>query len=180
MRVTEVKKVPQTTADCVEILMECNLIPYKWKRTAKYKFGRLDVRVFKNEDNEYNTIVSQNGEETRIFNNLNFTDVIPLVNHLKNIAKFYYTHDYGAVFLNPYTLDLYAVGGDGGYAYSTKPKSVVQQMFENDELDLNDDEDFIEFNEHVGLESLNSVEWEAETSPDDPEFIEICEISLLE
>ena len=180
MRVIEVKKYPTSTVECVEVLMDYNLIPYKWKRTAKYKLGKADVRVFKNEDDEYNTIITEKGENTKIFNNLNITELINLINLIKVVSKFYYTHDYGAVYLNPYTLDLYVVGGDGGYGYSTKFKSQLMKKYEEDSIDWDKDfEEYVEFNQHVGLELIKNVEWEAETSPNNPEFIVICEISIF-
>jgi hypothetical protein len=181
MRVIEIAEKPKSTQECIDLLNEFNLLSYTWKRRVKYKLGEIEVRVFENEDGENNTIVTGKFVKTRVFNDLDFSRLKDLIEVLKKVAKFYFTHDYGCVYLNPYTLDLIAVGGDGGFGYSTKPKSYFQRKIDNDE-DIDWDKDFdeyVEFNQHVGLESIKSVEWEAESIPLNPEFIEICEISIL-
>lgn len=180
MRVILVDKNPKSTQECVELLNELNLYPYTWKRRAKYKLNTTELRVFENEDGEFNSIVTGKFIKTKILNDMDFRKLKNLVDILTEISKFYYTHDYGCVYLNPYTLDLIAVGGDGGFGYSTKLKSQILKKFEDDEIDWDKDfEEYVEFNKHLGLESIKSVEWEAESIPLNPEFIEICEISIL-
>jgi hypothetical protein len=182
MKVIEDTRLPKTTAECVELISDYNLIPYIWKRTTKLKFGDIEVRVFKNEDDEFVTIVTEKNSQnlTKIFENLNFSELVPIINEIKKQAKFYYTFDYGSVYLNPYTLDLYISASDGGYGYSTEPKSKLQREIDNDELDFDEMENhFVEFNDHDGLEMIKSVEWEAESSPEEAEFIEICNISTF-
>ena len=178
MKVIEVSSKPKSTAECVEILNSLESKDNNWKRKNKYKLGAVDVRVFKNNENEFKTIVSGKFIETRIFNDLDFSNLKTLIDRLKEVSKMYYTHDYGCVYLNPYTLDIIAVGGDGGFGYSSRPKSEIMKKYKEDYIDFEEDfEEYVEFNQHEGLESIRSVEWEAEYIPEDIQFIEVCEIS---
>lgn len=106
----------------------------------------------------------------------------PLIKQIKKIAKHYFTMDYGQVYLNPHTMELWIVCGDGGYMYSKKSINKVQKSFENDEdFELSPDKGkFIDFHEHPSLYFLNSTNWEAENFPKEDDWYHICNISVLD
>jgi hypothetical protein len=167
----------RTSSEAVAFILSQSFIDYTWKRVSKMSVEDGVIRVFKNELDEYCSVVS-NDMEARLFEDMDMTKIKPIIDEIKRVSKYYYTHDYGSVYLNPYTLDLIAIGGDGGYMYSKRPQADVIEELESDEFDYDAyEKGFVEFNEHEKLKCLNSVEWEAETSPSEPEFIEICTIN---
>lgn len=180
MKVIEVSSKPESTSECVDLLSKHDLVPTTWKRTYKIKLSDNQVRVFKNTHGEFKTIVTDRFRDTKIFDDLDFTKVMPLVKEISKVAKYYYTHDGGGVYLNPYTKDLFISAGDGGYIYSTRPKADLQKEMDEKDLCLDEmDHHFVDFDKHKTLSELNSVEWEGEADPHTPEFIVICEINTL-
>ena len=176
MEVITVNRQPKTTADCIAILNAYK--PGKWKRIQKVKLSENEVRTFENENNEFYTLVSQEGEDAKMYVDLDFRTILPVVQEINNLSKFYYTYDYGDIWLDPIGMRLLIEGGDGGYSYSTKPKKEAQKELE----DLDGDQtDFIDFDAHPSLSShIKEVEWADEYSPDDPEYFKIGAISLLD
>jgi len=152
----------QSTEDCKKQL-NALLGEKKWKRL--YKLG--DIRCFTNEDKEVVTIAEGAKHIMCLFIGLNIQAEIKAI---KEIAKFYYTCDYGELFYNPYTKTIHIVGGDGGYCYSTT-KPTIEEIEEMD-----DSKDFKEFNTHPQTNFIQEVIWADEYSPNEDEFILIGKI----
>jgi len=167
LNIIKLKGKIESSPDC-KIILNKHLGEKKWKRL--YKLGNL--RCFRNEDNEYVTIgiACRDDADYCLYVGINIEKEIKAI---RNIAQFYYTHDYGQVYYNPTTNNLHIVGGDGGYIYSkVKPK-----MDEYGDIELMDDSNFIEFNAHPETSFINDVEWADEWSPSDEDYIYICDIN---
>lgn len=173
---------PTKTSECTALLRLHISGAADWKRTLKVKYDDVIIRTFRDGENPvYATIVTQDCEDTRIFPYLDFAPVRKLAKAIIAVSKRYYTHDYGDININPYTLDVYAVGGDGGYFYSNKPKAVISDGFITGDFDFDSfEKEWIEINEHPSLTAIKKVEWEAECSPEEPEYIKICQINLID
>lgn len=176
----------RTTADCVNLL-NALVAPRKWKRVAKMTTVDGDIRTFKNELDEFYTIVTDEDNGARIFPAVDFYEMSTLVKEIKRLSGFYFTFDdYGQVFFNPYTLELWVVGSDGGYGYSTLSVSRLSQLIENDEYDFEEEhKKFIDFNDHESLSEITKVHWEAEYYPDsddedDLRWIQLCKINSID
>lgn len=179
MNIIELNGSIEKTEDCKKALNEA-LGVKKWKRlyklktdTNKYACGP-ELRCFTNEDGLMVTI-TENGEGNYCaFVGINIEQQIKAI---KEIAKFYWTHDYGPIFYNPYTNSLWISGGDGGYCYSTSPID-----FDNEEFWDNYDHDktFIEFNKHPQTAFIQRVEWEAECNPDEEGYMRVGTIMLMD
>ena len=171
----------KTTEDCKEKLN--SLIGQKnWKRL--YKLG--NIRCFTNEDNEVVTIAEGTNaifdedeyDETEIdwclFVGVNIQDDIKAI---RNVAKMYYTCDYGNLFYNPYTKTIHIVVGDGGYCYSEGKL----RRDKNDEIDWNFYRyNFKEFNSHTETAFIQKVVWADEYSPEESGFILVGSIKLID
>lgn len=173
---------PTKTAECAALLRLHISGAADWKRTLKVTYGDITIRTFRDGENPiYATIVTERHENTRIFPYLDFTPVRKLVKNIIRVSKKYYTHDYGDIYINPYTLNVYAVGGDCGYFYSNKSKAEISDAFDTGDFDFDSfEKEWIEINEHPSLTAIKKVEWEAECSPEEPEYIKICEINLID
>lgn len=160
---------PQSTEDCKKLLNSL-IKQANWKRLYKLTY----LRCFTNEYGDIVTIGEDGEGESQAHTGV---DIINEVKAINLIAKFYYTHDYGEVFYNPYSKTLWISGGDGGYCYSSTPLKDP----ENDDLDWGALESkFIEFNKHPETSFITDVTWEAECNPDDIEFLRVGTINLFE
>lgn len=161
----------ETTDDCVSLL---NLYKNaKWKRKSKfnikpndYASDQLVVRTFS--DGVETVSVVSDDEGTRLF----FMDLYALKETIAAIqkeAKFYITHDYGDVHLNPFDMTISFSGGDGGIIYSHEdPRKIVKQIEEEGFGDF--DDDLPDFN----VAGITGTEFEAEWSPDEPEWLYVA------
>jgi hypothetical protein len=172
----------ESTEDCKEQL-NALVGNKKWKRL--YKLG--DIRCFTNEDKEVVTIaegthaIYEEGEyddteiEYCLFVGL---DIQAELKAIKEIAKLYYTCDYGELFYNPYTKTIHIVGGDGGYCYSTtKLKRDANGDIDFAEIDR---KDFKEFNTHPQTTFVQKVIWADEYFPEEDGFILVGKIKDFE
>jgi hypothetical protein len=161
----------ETTDDCVSLL---NLYKNaKWKRKAKFNIkpnkndlGLSVVRTF-SDGTETVSIVSDD-EGTRLF----FMDLYTLKETIAAIqkeAKFYITHDYAAVHLNPFDMTISFSGGDGGIIYSHEdPRTLVQKIDEEGFGDFDDDLPSFK------VDGITGTEFEAEWSPEEPEWLYVA------
>ena len=161
----------ESTEDCKELLNELVGVK-KWKRL--YKIGNL--RCFTNEDNQVVTIAESIVEEGDLqfcaFVDINVQEEIKAI---RNIAKFYYTHDYGDIYYNPYTKNAHIVCGDGGYCYSTTP---IKEEDEDDAFEpYGEGKNFKDFNTHPETSFIQNVEWADEHEPDEEGFMLIAKIN---
>jgi hypothetical protein len=144
--------VIETTKDCVDLLNT-----YKqgnWKRQTKFTLIKKQtykpesiVRVFYDGE-EYATIISSrnsySGDYTILCKNLDLRVHRDLIKAIQKKAESFYTHDYGEIFFNPYTMKLLIVGGDGGIFYSKGNKEEIAKKFIQGE-DCYDDFEDVEF-----------------------------------
>ena len=152
----------ETTDDCVAVL--CLYKHSKWKRKSKFNI-KIDadetqvVRTFTNGE-ETVSLISTDRETI-----LCLIDLYPLkatIEEIQKYAKKVYTHDYGDVYLNPWEMKVWAVGGDGGIFYSEKLPSVITEEFEEEGFEGFDGD--VDFNTITGIKETII---EAESSPDD-------------
>lgn len=188
MSIIQIKGKAKSTVDCV-ILIKKHIKKAKWKRISKRKFEDHEVRIFKNELNEFCTIIVEITNrlisDLRIMENFDLSIHYPLIDEILRVAKNYYTYDYGTISFNMIDTSLSMSGGDGGYFYSVlKTKKQIEKIFEDGFCteDINDfDKEWVEVNKHPTLTSIPKVDWEAEWSPDEgEEWLDIGSITLLD
>lgn len=159
-------KVAKSTADCVEILSIHKKSNWKRKSKFTYKFshnysGEITntVRVF-TDGVEVVTLISTQ-ENTLLCKNLDFSEHKLILEKIQAISKFYYTHDYGNVWYDPYDKKVWVSGGDGGMFYSEEPREFVAKKVSDDDFEwLEMCPDF-----HTKVTELNDSVFEAESDP---------------
>lgn len=161
----------QTTEECVELLNQYK--QGKWKRVTKFLLTKgkdyfnpeRTARVFSNGE-ETATVISVAGDGkfkmTIVCKNLNLSEHRPLIKEIQKQAEKHYTHDYGEIFFNPYTMVLHIVGGDGGIFYSEKTKEEVGRMFMEGGEEMYDSDGDVNFN----LPTINHIELADEYYPE--------------
>ncbi len=139
------KVVAESTKECVELLNQYK--EGKWKRKTKFILVKGDgeytpertVRVF-TDGEEMVSVITVKGEYryndkmTIICKNLDLSLHREIIKEIQKKAEKSYTHDYGEIFFNPYTMDLHIVGGDGGMFTSEKPKEEIGRMMMSGEV----------------------------------------------
>lgn len=154
-----------STSECVELLNK-EIGNSNWKRKVKFNlkgnFGDTNVvRVF--EGDKTVSMVSLADGGTALYD-LDLSELRPVIKDIQDVAKNYHTCDYGDIFLNPFTMSIWFVGGDGGIGYSTKsPKDYAKEL-EDGEFDDDDLKNFEDF-----IPQINSTTFEAEYFPEDDE-----------
>jgi hypothetical protein len=178
----------ETTEDCVEFLNN-HYKNGKWKRKHKFKNVFFDdgedqdtdtIRVFINESGEYATVISTPYDGT-VLCLINLYDLRNIIDEIKKHAKKIYTHDYGEIYFDPFSMKVLVIGGDGGIIYSDKPQKEIEKMLESDDFDMSDFDDNISF-EHI--EGMSETIVEAEYSPlydeESNDYIRVGTAVLLE
>ena len=133
-----------STVDCVAVLNEYK--KSKWKRKVKFNIKITDeksstVRVFT--DGVETLSILQSEYAGAFLINYDLDSLRPLIEKLQKTAKKCYTHDYGEVFLNPWSMKVWVVGGDGGIVQTDdNPTDVVRRLEEGDWGDSEFDIDF--------------------------------------
>ncbi len=133
-----------STADCVAVLNEYK--KSKWKRKVKFNIKITNeksstVRVFT--DGVETLSILQSEYDGAFLINYDLDSLRPLIEKLQKTAKKCYTHDYGEVFLNPWKMHVWVVGGDGGIVQTDdNPTDVVRRLEEGDWGDCEFDIDF--------------------------------------
>lgn len=165
-KIITVYESADSTEECVDLINN-HYKESQWKRKAKFNipksaYLKSTVRVF-SDGSEYVSIVLDE-DSTSICPELDFRIIRPLIDEITKHAKNFYTHDYGEIFLNPYELSLWVVGGDGGYGYSSKSKKEIRKHIQANNYDFFDSEnnDF-----HDLIPAISSTQWEAEYFPND-------------
>jgi hypothetical protein len=140
-RIIEIQEV-ETTADCVAALND-KIKKSSWKRKAKFNIkdpggDPTVVRIFSDGIDTLSIIQTIDGS---FIVNFNIDTIRPLIDRIQEEAKKIYTFDYGEIFLNPWDMKIWVVGGDGGIIKSDLPKSAIAKMMEDgdefsDELDI--------------------------------------------
>lgn len=110
-----------STEDCLIHLNEYK--QSKWKRKHKFliKAGNkdeefnLEVRVFSDGIDTLSIIAT---EDSTYLANINMYPLRDLIHRIQSISNKFYTYDYGEVFLDPWSMELWVVGSDGGICYS--------------------------------------------------------------
>jgi len=178
MQIIELEGKIQSSADCKAVL-NAQVKKANWKRLYKFACGfGAELRCFKNEFDEVVTI-TENGEGVECaFIGINVEDEIKAI---KQIAKWYWTHDYGEIWYHPEKKSLWISGGDGGYCFSKTPINMDdEEFFDN----YDHDKTFVEFNAHLETAFIQNVQWEAECGPGDEEegegFMRVGQIQLME
>jgi hypothetical protein len=159
-RIIEINDV-ETTADCVEVLNE-HVRKSKWKRKTKFNIkDRLGdpnvVRVFSDGVDTLSIIQNENGA---YLVNFDIDLIRPLIERIQIAAKKIYTFDYGEIFLNPWDMKVWIVGGDGGIIKSDLPKSAIAKMMEDCEEFPGDLEDI-----NLEIPEITETIVEAESFP---------------
>lgn len=131
-RIIEIDEV-ETTADCVAALNEIK--KSKWKRKTKFNIkdtigAPSVVRVFSDGVDTLSVVQTEDGTYIVDFN---LDTIRPLIDRIQMAAKQIYTFDYGEIFLNPWDMKIWVVGGDGGIIKSSLPASRLAKMIENGE-----------------------------------------------
>ena len=169
----------ESTQDCVNLID-----PFKqpnFKRKAKFNINsgheQRVVRVFVDKDSNQEFSLVSEEKETIVF----AMDISVLKDTIKEIqdnAKKVYTHDYGEVWLNPWTRKVWVSGGDGGIVrWEGSPKKLAKMMEEEGLDGIEDDSENLGFDTIAGVEE---VIIEAECSPvndkweDDIEYISVA------
>jgi hypothetical protein len=160
-RIIEIEEVG-TTADCVEALNE-NVKKSKWKRKTKFNIqdeinGPTVVRVF---SDGVDTLSIIQNEDASYIVNFNLDSIRPLIDRIQLRAKKIYTFDCGEIFLNPWDMKVWIVGGDGGIIKSELPKSTLAKMVEDGEAFFFGDLDDID----LGIPEITETIVEAEYFP---------------
>ena len=166
MKITKVDNVhASTTAECVKIL-NAYKPGSKWKRKSKFNISKGDkrvVRVFS--DGTEDVTLIDNYYYTLLCQGLDLNKFKPLIDKISDLAKFYYTYDYGAVWLNPETLTVWVCSGDGGIFYSEKPKKEIEKLFEEEDEECFGDNEVPDF--HEKITELKNTVFEAEANPEE-------------
>ena len=169
----------ETTEDCVTLID-----PFKqhsFKRKAKFNINvghdQYVVRTFtdKQSNKEYSLITD--GHETRVLP-MDISILKDTIKQIQDVAKNVYTHDYGEVWLNPFTMKVWVSGGDGGIMrWEGSPKKLAKMMEDGDLEDaMNEDEDLGFGN----IQGITEEILEAECSPvldngeEDLEYISVA------
>jgi hypothetical protein len=154
----------ETTSECVALLHLYKKA--KWKRIAKFNI-KIDadethvVRTF-TDGTETVSLISTDSETILCLCDL--YKLKGIIEQIQKYAKKVYTHDYGDVYLNPWDMKVWIVGGDGGIFYSDKsPKEIAKDLEEQGFDGIEGDVDF----DHI--EGIKETLVEAECSPDDDE-----------
>lgn len=126
----------ESTSDCLEILNGYK--PSKWKRKTKFKiklgeYYSSEVRVFS--DGTETLSILQTDEDGAYLINYDLNEIRPLIEKIQNLAKKYFTHDYGQVYLNPWEMKIWLIGGDGGIFYSEKSAALLSREIEENGFD---------------------------------------------
>lgn len=130
MRIKNIEDV-ESTADCLGVLNEHK--PGKWKRKTKFKIklgeeSPSEVRVFS--DGTETLCIIQTEKDGAFLVNYDLNELRPLIDKIQKLANKYFTHDYGQVYLNPWEMKIWLVGGDGGIIYSEKKPSDLAKELE--------------------------------------------------
>jgi len=172
MQIIELEGRIKSSADC-KAALNAQVKKANWKRLYKFSCGLgSELRCFKNEFDEVVTI-AENGEGNECaFIGINVQDEIKAI---RQIAKCYWTHDYGEIWYNPEKKSLWISGGDGGYGFSKTP--IKADDYEHDKT-------FVEFNKHPETAFIQNVQWEAECGPGEEEegegFMRVGQIQLFD
>lgn len=173
MRIIELEGEISSSEDC-KAALNAQVKKANWKRLYKFSCGELsELRCFKNEFDEVVTIAVNVEGENCAFIGINIQDELKAI---KKIAKWYWTHDYGSIWYNPWEKSLWISGGDGGYCFSKTPIDGDDEEFFTD---YHHDKTFVEFNKHPETSFIKKVEWEAECDPDDIEYMLVGQIKLF-
>lgn len=172
-RIIEIDEV-ETTADCVAALNEKIRIS-KWKRKTKFNIkdeldGSTVVRVF---SDGVDTVSIIQNEDGAFIVNFNLDMIRPLIDRIQLGAKKIYTFDYGQIFLNPWDMKVWIVGGDGGIIKSELSKSAIAKIIEDCE-EFSGDLDDID----LGIPEITETIVEAEYFPPLCEDDETDEFSM--
>lgn len=176
MKALLIEVQPVNSEECVA-LIEQYYLSGNWKRLHKITYkgccNIISVRTYGTSNNEFCTLVVEEDGNTKLFPDLDFRTCVTLVKEVLKVAKSYWTHDYGDLFFNPYELAIWAVGGDGGWIYSTLSKSEFKKAWDKEEISFDTQEvGYVEINEHPNTKAIKSVTWEAESPPDEDEDTE--------
>lgn len=162
----------ESTADCVAVLNEYK--NSKWKRKTKFNIKITNeesstVRVFT--DGVETLSILQSPNDGAFLINYNLDTLRSTIEKLQKTAKKCYTHDYGQVYLNPWDMKVWIVGGDGGIVQTNdKPADVVKRLDSGDwgdgEFDIDFSADAPEITETI-LEAEYFPPMEEESEYDD-------------
>lgn len=143
-RMASISSDVSSTSDCVAVLNEYK--KSKWKRKVKFNIKITEeksstVRVFT--DGVETLSILQSSYDGAFLINYDLDSLRPLIEKLQKTAKKCYTHDYGEVFLNPWKMHVWVVGGDGGIVQTDdNPSDVVKRLDEGNWDDGEFDVDF--------------------------------------
>ena len=136
-----------STKECVEELNK-HIKKDNWKRLSKFNIKveypgypslttNDDCRVFTN-GTEIFTII--NSEDGCFIFDYDLSKIKELITKIQDVAETLYTHDYGDIYLNPFNMSLYIVGGDGGVIQSdlSNIKDIIEEYENNDDINLHE------------------------------------------
>jgi hypothetical protein len=161
-----------STEDCVNLLNRI-VKNSKWKRKSKFNISNNVARVFS--DGTMTVTIIVYSSHTHMFL-LDLSSMKDLIKTIQTVAKNYHTVDYGQIFLNPFEMKLWIVGGDGGYCYSTTSPRELAKTIEEEGMDFDSNTPGFE----KFIPEITSTEFEDENFPEDEEpWIEVGKINDL-
>ena len=152
----------ETTDDCVALLHLYK--KGKWKRVAKFnmKVDAEDTHVVRTFTNGTETVSLISTDYETILCLCDLHKLKGVIEEIQKYAKKVYTHDYGDVYLNPWEMKVWVVGGDGGIFYSDKSHKEIAKAIQDGGFEAFDDE--VDF-DHI--DGIKETLVEAECSPDE-------------
>jgi hypothetical protein len=142
MRIIELECDIEATEDCKLVLGKYK--PVNWKRSKKFNIKLDDsgtvVRTF-TDGTEVVSLI-QTEYDGAFLVKFDLDSIRPLIGDIQKLAKKYYTHDYGQVYINPWTNAIWVVCGDGGVGYYDT-RSIFRETCDNDDPDCPPFEKFI-------------------------------------
>jgi hypothetical protein len=157
-----------STEDCLIHLNEYK--QSKWKRKHKFliKAGNkdeefnLEVRVFSDGIDTLSIIAT---EDSTYLANINMYPLRDLIHRIQSISNKFYTYDYGEVFLDPWSMELWVVGSDGGICYSDLSVTKLVKKLQEDEDGFHDEFWDSEISHSAFIPEITKCRFEAEYYP---------------
>jgi len=168
MKVEVFNFVVHSTEDCLSLIDPFKEKNFKRKNKFKIKVGFIEItfRVFVDNNSGQIFSVITDDDQTKVLE-IDLSNFKELIKKIQENAKIIYTHDYGEVWLNPFSKKVWVSGGDGGIIRFDESPTKLVRLLEKSEM---------RFDEKLGFGEIDGVEEEiieAESAPyDDKGFDE--------
>jgi hypothetical protein len=127
MRIIELECDIEATEDCKLVLEKYKRM--NWKRSKKFNIKLDDSGTVVRTFTDGTEVVSllQTEYDGAFLVKFDLDSIRPLIGDIQKLAKKYYTHDYGQVYINPWANAIWVVCGDGGSFYDDGSKTLFPQ-----------------------------------------------------